>query len=83
MKSRTNLEKKRNNKDDSYKEIGKMKLKTGSVMERVPYYNDLFNNNKMKVFPLQSFEEIVTEPSKFNHTKRTLKNEEERKKAME
>lgn len=41
---------------------------SGSIVEHIPTYNDLFNNGKLKVFPLQSLEQLVTDPSKFEHT---------------
>jgi hypothetical protein len=53
---------------DNCAEIGKMKIKEGSIMEHIPAYNDFFNKGKKKIFPLQSLEEIVQDPSKFNHT---------------
>lgn len=49
--SAENLKKKRNVVDKE-PDIGKMKLKDGSVMEHMPTYNDMFNEGKTKVFPL-------------------------------
>lgn len=53
-------------------EIGKLKLKEGSLNEYIMGYNNLFNKGKRKVFPLQSLEEIVSDPSKFNHNKKVI-----------
>ena len=46
-----NLRKKRNVVDNE-PEIGKLKLKEGSILEYIPSYNNLFNKGKLKVFPL-------------------------------
>jgi hypothetical protein len=32
----------------------------------------LFNKGKLKIFPLQSLEEITVDPSKFNHNKKVI-----------
>lgn len=53
---------------DNVADVGKMKLKEGSILEYIPKYNDLFNLGKLKVFPLQSLEEIVVDPSRYDHT---------------
>ena len=71
---------------DQEQDIGKFKLTEGSIMEYIPGYNNMFNKGKCKVFPLQSLEEIVVDPSKFNHTKKIIlqniqaKKEKEREK---
>ena len=57
---------------DNVPDIGKLKLKQGSIVEYIPKFNDLFNKGKLKVFPLQSLEEIAADPSKFNHTKKIV-----------
>ena len=49
--SAENLLKKRNVVDNE-PEIGKLKLKEGSIMEYIPSYNNMFNHGKTKVFPL-------------------------------
>lgn len=46
-----NLRKKRNIIDKE-PDIGKFKLKEGSIIEYIPTYNNLFNKGKQKVFPL-------------------------------
>ena len=66
-----NLRKKRNIIDKE-PDIGKFKLKEGSIIEYIPTYNNLFNKGKQKVFPLQSLEEIVKDPAKYNHTKKII-----------
>ena len=57
---------------DECPEIGKLKINEGSILEYMPSYNNLFNKGKFKVFPLQSLEEIVSDSSKYNHTKRVV-----------
>ena len=37
---------------DREPDVGKLKLKQGSIMEYIPTYNNLFNKGKLKVFPL-------------------------------
>ena len=69
--SAENLQKKRNIIDKE-PDIGKFKLKEGSIIEYIPTYNNLFNKGKQKVFPLQSLEEIVKDPAKYNHTKNII-----------
>ena len=50
---------------DHEPDIGKLKIKEGSIIEYIPSYNNLFNKGKMKVFPLQRLEEIMVDPSKY------------------
>jgi len=47
---------------DKEPEITPLNLVGGSILEHIPTYNELFNGNKSKVFPLQSLEQIVTDP---------------------
>ena len=69
--SHENLLKKRNIVDKE-PEVGKLKLKEGSIMEYIPGYNNMFNKGKHKVFPLQSLEEIMVDNSKYTHTKKKV-----------
>ena len=52
--------------------LEKLQMRDGSLFAYNPGYNNLFNKGKCKVFPLQSLEEIVVDPSKFNHNKTVI-----------
>lgn len=65
--SAASIAKNERNVVDQTKDIGKFKLKEGSMIEYIPNYNDLFNKGKLKVFPLQSIEAIIADPSKQRH----------------
>lgn len=47
----------------------------GSILELMPHYNNFWNNLKQKVFPLGTLEQIIKDPSKYNHTKEILQAE--------
>ena len=68
---------------DNEPDVGKLKLKEGSIIEYIPSYNNLFNKGKMKVFPLQTLEEIIVDPSKYNHTKKVVQEQIQRRKERE
>ena len=68
---------------DNVQDIGKLKLKQGSIMEYIPTYNNLFNKGKLKVFPLQSLEEIMVDPSKYNHTREIVNEQIAKRKERE
>ena len=71
--SREEIRKKRNVVDQE-PDIGKFSLKQGSIIEYIPTYNELFNKGKQKIYPLQSLEEIVKDPTKYNHTRKVILN---------
>eukprot|EP00347_Sterkiella_histriomuscorum_P023735 403333566 len=47
----------------------------GSILEYMPQYNNFWNDLKQKVFPLGTLEQIIKDPSKYNHTKDIMQNE--------
>lgn len=44
----------------------------------MPQYNEFFNNHKTKLFPLESLETIIKDPTKYNMTKKILAEELEK-----
>ena len=67
---------------DKEPEIEPLNIKSGSILDYIPTYNELFNNGKSKVFPLQSLEQVVSDPQKYNHTLRVVKKNVENKKKI-
>jgi len=47
----------------------------GTILEFMPQYNQFWNELKQKVFPLGALEQIIKDPSKYNHTKAVLERE--------
>ena len=58
---------------DKEQDIEPLNLMAGSIIEHIPTYNELFNGGKTKVFPMQSLEQIVNDPQKFQYTLKAIK----------
>ena len=67
---------------DKEPEIEPLNIKSGSILDYIPTYNELFNNGKSKVFPMQSLEQVVNDPLKYEHTLRVVKKNVENKKKL-
>ena len=67
---------------DKCDDVGRMSIDQGSLMMYIPNYNDMFNKRKLKIYPLQRLEQIVTDPSKYNRTKEVIKEQNKIKKLL-